>query len=398
MSEEERKTNEERPPESSTPEAQTNGASSGASSGDSSKSKPKKEKKPKAEKPPVEGEQKGLAEQKRIFNERKRLKSELKSQGITSRKTFNQIAKDQGLQFFKSSPTMAFLRSAGAALASSLGVKAIAVGAAAVLITTFAISTITEAKGSFTINLTGDMLDAGFILSDTADFKELKTRLISEKLQNVNNITLEDIDPEVDNIDGPHNGEHYVAYTFYIKNDGKKAHSYAWYVNMTDETLGVSKAVWVMVFEDGKQVIYTRPTDEGEPEELFGFSKELSFAEQAYDREAQYYSEYDTEAMRELHGIKTTPYANENTVAQGLVENVEPGGVHKYTIVIWVEGYDPECTDDIFGGFAKFEMQIDSVPDGDPAGAFDGVFRTEFEDYGKTDTGTESESESEVDS
>ena len=31
--------------------------------------------------------------------------------------------------------------------------------------------------------------------------------------------------------------------------------------------------------------------------------------------------------------------------------------VHKYTVVIWLEGDDPECTDDLIGGHLGLQMQ-----------------------------------------
>ena len=35
------------------------------------------------------------------------------------------------------------------------------------------------------------------------------------------------------------------------------------------------------------------------------------------------------------------------------------GSVDKYTIVIWIEGDDPECTDDLLGGVIKMSMTIE---------------------------------------
>ena len=39
-------------------------------------------------------------------------------------------------------------------------------------------------------------------------------------------------------------------------------------------------------------------------------------------------------------------------------QNFKPGDVHEYTLVLWVEGSDPECTDNILGGEFKVEMQF----------------------------------------
>ena len=42
------------------------------------------------------------------------------------------------------------------------------------------------------------------------------------------------------------------------------------------------------------------------------------------------------------------------------IENFGPGQIDKYTIVMWVEGSDPECTDNILGGEIKVHMEFNS--------------------------------------
>ena len=40
------------------------------------------------------------------------------------------------------------------------------------------------------------------------------------------------------------------------------------------------------------------------------------------------------------------------------VKNFKPEQKTKFTIVIWIEGDDPECLDDIIGGSVKLQMDI----------------------------------------
>ena len=37
---------------------------------------------------------------------------------------------------------------------------------------------------------------------------------------------------------------------------------------------------------------------------------------------------------------------------------LEPGQMDRYTILVWLEGKDPECIDDIIGGEMKMSMVI----------------------------------------
>ena len=43
-------------------------------------------------------------------------------------------------------------------------------------------------------------------------------------------------------------------------------------------------------------------------------------------------------------------------------EDFKPGDVDKYTILMWVEGNDPECVNEILGGHMKMSMTF-SVED-----------------------------------
>ncbi len=319
----------------------------------------------------------GLAEKRRIIRERRLLRRDMKAKGIYTRKDFNILAESLNLNLWRTGPVLLWLHQ----LATGFGLKSLLLAGTTLLGGMFLYSTITEEKGAFTINLTGDMLKAGFILSESSEFTQSSSRLFSDKIEKVNNITIENIADNVDEIDGPHNGKNYMAYTFYIKNDGKNISTYAWYFKMTAELNSVSEAVWIMLFEDGRQVTYTRPTAAGTPEELYGFDEPVKFSHLAYD-EAQYYERFDEEAHRSFYGITTTPYVDDTIVAQGIIQNTEPGEVHKYTVVIWVEGHDPECTNDLFGGFAKFRMEFEHVESSDDhKHIFDGLYRTEYDDY-----------------
>ncbi len=324
---------------------------------------------------PGEPKDNWLLERIRIIRERRALRKDLKRKGITSRKDFEAIAESLGLVLWKDIPFLLWWHHGWRRWLANFGLGSLLAAAAALLALLFLLSYITEKKGAFTINLTAEMLRAGFVLYDSAKFEHPETRLFSLEVEQVNNITLEDIPKDIDQIDGPHNGRDYVAYTFYIRNEGQEPQDYAWYLNMLGDTMNVSEAVWLMLFEDGAQVIYAEPTAAGEAEQLYGFREPL-FAEAAYAYDTQYY------VQGERYGITTTPFVQEDIVAQGLIQGVQPGEHHKYTVVIWVEGYDPECTDAIFGGFAKYSMRFENVTDKELENIFSGLYRTEYRDYG----------------
>ena len=44
------------------------------------------------------------------------------------------------------------------------------------------------------------------------------------------------------------------------------------------------------------------------------------------------------------------PFVSDWMVATGIQESIAPEEVHKYTVVVWLEGDDPDCTDELIGG------------------------------------------------
>ena len=326
-------------------------------------------------KPQEEKEQK--AWRKKVKDQRKKLKAALKREGMYQSSTFEQTAWELGLSLDngKKAGVLLWLKWAFLWFKTKAGIRALIGVGVGLLALLFLVSYLTELSGSFTINLTANMQRAGFLLSETAGFEKNGSRLFSDRVEQINNITLEEVVSDVDDHDGSHNGPQYIAYTFYIKNNGKEAADYKYTLKMVESTMGVDKAVWIMLFEDGHQVIYAAPSADGDEERLFGYAVKPPFYETAYDQNTQYYQ------RNGYWGLATTSFVGENIVVQGMVEDVQPGDAHKYTVVVWLEGNDPECTDDIFGGFAKYSMDFSILDEANNDSIFSGVWRTEYDDY-----------------
>ena len=54
----------------------------------------------------------------------------------------------------------------------------------------------------------------------------------------------------------------------------------------------------------------------------------------------------------------TTPFPGALVAAEGTIPEFSPGDKRKYTVVIWLEGNDSDCINDIIGGSMKFEMNF----------------------------------------
>lgn len=54
-----------------------------------------------------------------------------------------------------------------------------------------------------------------------------------------------------------------------------------------------------------------------------------------------------------------TNFESENLIVKKDVDNFASGDVAKITVVIWLEGDDSDCVDDILGGQLKIDMVME---------------------------------------
>ncbi len=287
---------------------------------------------------------------------RKLLRREMRKKGLKEKSDFELTAASMGLYFDKPR-WMAWLLwfFHGKGLWALLGALLL------LLLTLFLFSLITQLRGHFTINMSEGMFREGFVLSETEDFANPVTHLFCTPAENVPCISISNLPDNLDQIDGQHNGA-YFAYTFYCRNEGESVVGYDWRVDINSESKDMSNACWVMVFEDGKMCFYAAPnTETGEAEALparddnsRGYVRK-PLVEFSKEPEAQY--EVITQRQNfEFSRVIPKTFVNERTVTEGKMEEVEPGEIHKYTVVIWLEGDDPDCNDDLIGGHIGMEV------------------------------------------
>ncbi|MBE6939735.1 MAG: hypothetical protein E7457_02795 [Ruminococcaceae bacterium] len=288
---------------------------------------------------------------------RKKLRRELRKKGIKKRKDFELTASSLGLYFDKNRLGALLLW-----LLHGRGLWAL-LGAAGLLLTVlFAFSLISQMQGHFTINLTGDLLKEGFVLSETADFKEGSMRLFAEPATDVPCFSLADLHEDVNDVDGQHNEAGYFAYTFYIRNEGENTVDYDWELVINSESRNLTDATWVMFFEDNRMNMYAKARTDGSQEALPGFGDNsrgylrVPLADRAASEDL--YRVVATRGGVNYYRVVPTSFESDDIVTSGTQLQVAPMETHKYTIVIWLEGDDPDCTDELIGGHAGVEMRF----------------------------------------
>ena len=307
------------------------------------------------------GEQLTREQVRAIKNGRKLLRKEMRSKGLKEKSDFELTASNMGLYFDKPRALL-WLQW----LFHGKGLWALLGALVLLLATLFLFSVVSQLRGHFTINMSDGMFREGFILSETADFANPSTHLFCTPADKVPCISISNLPDYLDEIDGQHN-EEYFAYTFYCRNEGQSTVDLQWKMSLNSESRDLSSACWVMIFEDGKMTFYAQPNGEtGEPEALPAMDDDsrgyiMRPLEQfCKDPEAQY------QTIREGRGFEYSrvvpvSFASDVVVAQGLQENVAPGDVHKYTVVIWLEGDDPDCSDELIGGHAGMDFRLHLV-------------------------------------
>ena len=182
-----------------------------------------------------------------------------------------------------------------------------------------------EKMGNFTINLNRlELYRKGISIADNGNFDGATARLVANTVQDATNISIDDIPADVDGVDGGHNGKNYMAYTYYVRNAGKEDLGYIASITLDSCAKGAEKAVRIAVYQNGERIVYAAPADDGGTED----------------------------------GCEN--FLSDRIVCQYENKDFLVGNVDRYTIVIWMEGDDPDCVDAIIGGSVQFSMSIDA--------------------------------------
>ena len=190
----------------------------------------------------------------------------------------------------------------------------------------FAILNIVFNVNKFTISLSNKLQDEkGIILYSDINEKAHQKKLFANALNDMDNISYEWIPKDVHTSSngGSHNGDNYIAYTFYVENEGQVSVNY-WYSIIIDDVIKrVDEAVRVIVFLNDQETIYAK------------VNKETKMPEK-----------------------NTEEFYKDNIVVLKPRNNFNVGDIDKFTIVIYLEGDDPDCLNDIIGGEIKMHMEI----------------------------------------
>ncbi len=254
--------------------------------------------------------------------------------------------------------------------------KKIMAAATGLLIVIFILALLYHNWGLFVISVEPDLQMEGFAIAETEDFESPRVKLFGDALEECNNITFNSIPEDVDNYEGEHNGENYVAYTFFLKNGGQHNMDYRYELVIDEVSKGVDEAAWIMLFVNGEARIFAKGREDKTPERMYNYTgypfldkvgkeKQVNMLSDSYkgyitDKDLEQYKYLESDGLYEL---ATIPFESDKRVVTGDREELEPGEIDKFTIVLWLEGNDPECVDAIKGGVLGLGMKFTKTND-----------------------------------
>lgn len=179
--------------------------------------------------------------------------------------------------------------------------------------------------GRFTVTLDPNLaLKSGLIIYEDKIEKRSQRKLYAEEVDFMDNISIKWLPKNINNEkDGAHNGQNYIAYTFYVENTGEEVINYWYEIDIDDVVKNVDEAIRVMIYLNGEKSVYAKvnaDTKKNEEGTKIFYSKDIAVLEPR--------------------------------------KNMDPGKIDKFTIVIWLEGDDPDCLNNLIGGEIKMHMDI----------------------------------------
>ena len=188
---------------------------------------------------------------------------------------------------------------------------------------------VVNSNGYFTIKLDKNLKsERHILLSSDSEFSAETVEIKVKGLEYMDNITEGWIPfDELISKEGDHSDDNYIAYTFFVKNDGNENVDYKSKIVIESLIKNVDEAVSVALYTNGERKVYAKKAKDGNAEP------------------------------------NTISFLSNRLVMQQDRDNIKPGEIDRYTVIVWLEGKDPECIDDIIGGEMKMAMVITEKTD-----------------------------------
>ena len=180
--------------------------------------------------------------------------------------------------------------------------------------------------GSFIVSLQdNDMLYSGLSMYESLNDPTPKRKLKADEVQFLDNISIKWLPDDITEHEGSHNGQNYIAYSFYVENTSTAVMNYWYKIVMDDVILNADEALRIMIFVNKEKTVYAKGN--------------------SIDGKAE-------------PGTKKFREDEDGTIILEPRRDMQAGDLDKIIVVIWIEGDDPECTNALIGGHARLHMTL----------------------------------------
>ncbi len=195
-------------------------------------------------------------------------------------------------------------------------------------------------NGAFTISVMNgrEVKDNGYSLSlsETENFAKPTAILNAQQFPDMSNMAGVDLPNNLDDLGGgvhsktsQSEGLYFYAYTFYLQNSGENTADYRYSLYIKEATKNLEKCIRIKFYINGESEVYAYPRTK---DELY-------------------------------NGVEpgTTPFMSASTPITAIRETFTPGEVDRFTVVMWIEGPDPDTVNDVLGGFIRLSMRFEII-------------------------------------
>jgi hypothetical protein len=221
--------------------------------------------------------------------------------------------------------------------------RAIAILGALILLIT-ALTFYGTQTGNFVISVKNLNRNESIMLSMSEDSTDLTSRIVAKPLKDCIDGCYADIPDEIEEGLGSKNDDQgrYLAISFYLINNGTTARNFTMDFKITSVTKNVDTILRVMVIQDGEKSFYSKAKENDEGSE--------------FGEPIRGITSYGLEEIQ-----KTVAFSDETTILFREFKDFEVGTKKKFTIVMWLDGFDdqnPDNNREMLGGALKTDLKF----------------------------------------
>lgn len=197
------------------------------------------------------------------------------------------------------------------------------------------------------LTISAQYSNVNLALYDTDALDNPQSRLNFKGVNDQDNVTLEDFQSDISVINatlGGHNDENkrYLAFTFVVQNQSNIEADVVYSINLLRQTRKVGSAIRVMVIEDNVQTIYAK-------------------VKEVEDNRIEVTSPGTTAGAigdPEDYPYMTVPFYSDEVICQQTINRLQSNAMVKFTVILWMEGWDLQCDDTIKGSKLQMNMNF----------------------------------------